>query len=110
MYGDTELVCLVNEIILPLPTLFAAEEFFKSALASHNKFRAIHNSPPLKLVIKMSKEAKEFAQKLLERGTKNQPMVHEDQLVLQKENEGENLASGGGNLGGLTAHGAIKNW
>lgn len=93
-----------------LSQLCSAEEFLKSALVSHNKFRAIHNSPPLKLNMKMSKEAEEFAKKLFERGTKNQTMVHEDQLVLQRENEGENLAAGGGGLGGLTAYGAVKNW
>lgn len=87
-----------------------AEEFHKSALDSHNKFRAIHNSPPLKLNMNMSKEAEEFAKKLFERGTRNQSMVHEDQLVLQREHEGENLAAGGGGLGGLTAYGAVKNW
>jgi len=88
----------------------SAEEFLKSALDSHNKFRVIHNSPPLKLNMKMSKEAEEFAKKLFERGLKNQSIVHEDQLVLQRENEGENLAAGGGGLGGLTAYGAVKNW
>ena len=58
----------------------------------------------------MSKEAEEFAKMLLERGKRNQPMVHEDQLVLRREHEGENLAAGGGGLGGLTAYGAVKNW
>ena len=90
--------------------LCSAEEFLKSAVDSHNKFRAIHNSPPLKFNMNMSKEAEEFAKKLFERGMRNQSMVHEDQLVLQKEHEGENLAAGGGGLGGLTAYGAVKNW
>lgn len=58
----------------------------------------------------MSREAEEFAKKLFQRGAKNQPMMHEDELVLQKENEGENLAAGGSILGGLTARGAVKNW
>ena len=93
-----------------LPQLCLADEFLNTALDSHNKFRAIHNSPPLKLNMNMSKEAEEFAKKLLERGTRNQPMVHEDQLVLKREDEGENLAAGGGSLGGLTAYGAVKNW
>lgn len=58
----------------------------------------------------MSREAEQFAKKLLQRGAKNQPMMHEDVLVLRKEDEGENLASGGSGLGGLTAYGAVKNW
>lgn len=58
----------------------------------------------------MTKEAEAFAKKLATNGAKNQPMAHEDQLVLRKENEGENLAAGGGNLGGLTGHGAVKSW
>ncbi|PFX24968.1 Golgi-associated plant pathogenesis-related protein 1 [Stylophora pistillata] len=85
-------------------------EFLKSALESHNRFRAIHNSPPLRINIKMLREAEQFAKKLLQRGVKKQPMVHEDVLVLRKEDEGENLASGGSVLGGLTAYGAVKNW
>ena len=60
--------------------------------------------------MKMSREAELFAKKLLKRGAKNQPMMHEDVFVLRKEDEGENLASGGSGLGGLTAYGAVKNW
>lgn len=82
----------------------------KSALESHNRYRAIHGSPPLKLNLKMSQEAEAFARKLAQMGAKNKPMVHEDRLVLQKENEAENLAAGGGSKGGLTAHGAVKDW
>ena len=37
-------------------------------------------------------------------------MKHEDQFVLTKENEGENIAAGGSGAGGLTAYGAVKNW
>lgn len=58
----------------------------------------------------MTQEAEAFAKKLAQIGAKNQPMMHEDQAVLQKKNEGENLAAGGSNIGGLTAHGAVKNW
>ena len=90
--------------------MLLAQEFIKSALDSHNRFRAVHNAPPLKLNLKMTKEAEAFARKLAQNGANNVPMAHEDQLILQKENEGENLAAGGGNVGGLTAYGAVKNW
>ena len=58
----------------------------------------------------MTWEAEAFAEKLAQIGAKSQPMVHEDHVVLQRKNEGENLAAGGSHIGGLTAHGAVKNW
>lgn len=37
-------------------------------------------------------------------------MVYEDQVVFQREYEGENLVVGGGGLGGLMVYGVVKNW
>ena len=88
----------------------SAQEFIKSALETHNTFRAIHNAPPLKLNLKLTKEANDFAKKLAQNGAKHIPMAHEDRLVLQKEDEGENLAAGGSIAGGMTAYGAVRNW
>ena len=90
--------------------LLSDEDFAKSALDYHNKFRLIHDALPLRLNLNMSKEAEQFARKLALNGAKNLPMKHEDQFVLTKENEGENIAAGGSRAGGLTAYGAVKNW
>ena len=101
---------LFSTNVLDDQIIISADQFLKSALEYHNKLRAIHKSPPLRINKQMSKEAEKFAKMLAQHGMNSQATIHENQLLLQEKNEGQNLASGGGKVGELTAKDAVKYW
>ena len=83
------------------------DDYFKrEALAAHNRYRAIHRAPPLKLDPQLSLEAQQFAKHLANLGGAH----HEIPTHLRKEEEGENVARGCSEWGGLTASGAVHRW
>lgn len=73
---------------------------------AHNRYRVIHRAPLLKLDPQLSLEAKRFAKQLAKRGTTR----HEIPKNLMMEREGENVARGCSEWGGLTASGAVHRW
>ncbi|PFX24966.1 uncharacterized protein LOC111330987 [Stylophora pistillata] len=83
------------------------DEYFKrDALAAHNRYRALHNAPPLQLSRELSAEAEKFAKRLAKVGV----AYHEINRNLRKEDEGDNVARGCSEWGGLTSTGAIHRW
>ncbi|XP_078365267.1 uncharacterized protein LOC144649614 [Oculina patagonica] len=80
--------------------------FQREALAAHNKYRAIHRAPPLVLSQQLSREAQHFANQLAKLGVAR----HEVNANLRREEEGDNVARGCSEWGGLTASGAVHRW
>ena len=75
------------------------------ALDAHNKFRSIHNAPPMILNREMSLDAKRFAEKL----AKDSALEHSPKNT--RPNEGENLAMGcATDEPPITASAAVKKW
>lgn len=100
-----------NHALFTLPNHFSftfpADDFFKrEALDAHNRYRAIHKAPPLKLDPQMSLEAERFAKNLAKLGGAR----HEIKANLRRDGEGENVARGCSEWGGLTASGAVHRW
>lgn len=73
---------------------------------AHNKYRAIHRAPPLELSQQLSREAENFAKNLSRMGVAH----HEVWENLKREGEGDNVARGCSEWGGLTATGAVHRW
>ena len=73
---------------------------------AHNKYRAIHRAPPLELSEQLSREAENFAESLAKTGVAR----HEVSGKLTMEGEGDNVARGCSEWGGLTATGAVHRW
>lgn len=86
---------------------FSTDDYFKrEALAAHNRYRTIHRAAPLKLDPQLSLEAERFAKHLAQQGGAR----HEIPGKLRREGEGENVARGCSEWGGLTASGAVHRW
>ena len=69
---------------------------------AHNKYRVIHKAPSLELDPQLSLEAKELAIHLAELGNARNEVT--------RDGEGENVARGCSEWGGLTASGAVHRW
>ena len=78
------------------------EYFQREALMAHNKYRSVHNAPPLELDPQLSLEAEQLAQLLTKPDGARKKV--------DMENEGENIARGCSEWGGLTASGAVHRW
>lgn len=93
-------ITLINILSLS----FIASQFEKEALNIHNRYRAIHNAPPMTLNCEMGWNAAAYAQKLADM----------DSLVqsgyIERPEQGENLSIGCYGDRELTAEEAIKMW
>ena len=90
-----------------LDTLHNQQNFPKNGEEAHNLFREIHAAPKIKLNDKMTKEAEEYAKKLVELN-KLEHSKPED-----RDNQGENLAMKCSEKEGeevMTAQEATRNW
>ena len=85
---------------------FTDDYFQREALEAHNRYRMIHGAPPLKLDPQLSLEAEKFAKHLAKLGSAR----HDIKSSLRKQGEGENVARGCSEWGGLTASGAVHRW
>ena len=86
---------------------FPTDDYFRrEAIEAHNRYRMIHGAPPLKLDLQLSREAEEFAKQLAKLGRAR----HDMKAKLRKQSEGENVARGCSEWGGLTASGAVHRW
>ncbi|XP_032222868.1 circumsporozoite protein isoform X2 [Nematostella vectensis] len=74
------------------------------ALSIHNKFRKVHNSPPMTLNAEMSKSAKEYAEKIAKSGK----FTHSSKE--ERDGVGENLSMGCSSKKGQTPEEAVTNW
>ncbi|EDO49462.1 predicted protein, partial [Nematostella vectensis] len=70
----------------------------------HNKFRKVHNSPPMTLNAEMSKSAKEYAEKIAKSGK----FTHSSKE--ERDGVGENLSMGCSSKKGQTPEEAVTNW
>ena len=68
-------------------------------LATHNKYRKIHNAKPMRLDRSLTQQARAYAQRLASMGN----------LQHSSSNDGENLAMACGS-GGLSARRAVELW
>ena len=81
-----------------------ASQFEKEALNIHNRYRAIHNAPPMTLNCEMSWNAAAYAQKLADMDTLVQSSY------IERPEQGENLSLGCFGNREQTAEEAIKTW
>ena len=82
------------------------KEFEEEAVITTNALRKIHRALPMKLNPELSRQAKEYAEKIASMGS----LQHDVDAVRQLD-EGENLAMGCKQFGvPLSAKEAITNW
>ena len=87
-----------------LPT--GETEFEDEALSITNAFRKIHRALPIKLSPEMSRQAKQYAERIASMGS-----LQHDYAAVKQLDEGENLVMGCKQIGvPLTAKEAITNW
>lgn len=84
---------------------FIASQFEKEALDIHNRYRVMHNAPPMTLNCEMSWDAAAFAQKLADMDS---GLIHSS--YDERPDQGENLAFGCTENRELTAEEAVKMW
>lgn len=111
--GDKPLVTTSNQRFVPVDEFGLpfygnqTDDYFRrEAIEAHNRYRMIHGAPPLKLDLQLSREAEEFAKQLAKLGRAR----HDMKAKLRKQSEGENVARGCSEWGGLTASGAVHRW
>lgn len=111
--GDKPVVTAFNQRYVPVDDFGLpfygneTDDYFKrEALEAHNRYRMIHGAPPLKLDPQLSLEAENFAKHLAKLGSAR----HDIKSSLRKQGEGENVARGCSEWGGLTASGAVHRW
>lgn len=103
----TEIPPNFRETLMFLFKINFTDDYFKrEALEAHNRYRMIHGAPPLKLDPQLSLEAEKFAKHLAKLGGAR----HDVKSSLRKQGEGENVARGCSEWGGLTASGAVHRW
>ena len=88
--------------LIILSGAFSALE--KEGLDAHNKFRAVHGSPPMTLNREMSDAAAVYAQKMADTGK----MQHSKRE--ERPGQGENLGMGCSTTKPLSLMQAITNW
>ena len=82
---------------------FYSGPYEEEGLAAHNKYRRIHDAPPMRLDSSMSQQAAAYAQRLARMGKLQHASSSE------RPGQGENLAMACGS-GGLSAQRAVDMW
>ncbi|XP_015766973.1 PREDICTED: uncharacterized protein LOC107345753 [Acropora digitifera] len=97
--------CDTRRLNKALNCLGIASQFEKEALDIHNRYRVMHNAPPMTLNCEMSWDAAAFAQKLADMDS---GLIHSS--YDERPDQGENLAFGCTENRELTAEEAVKMW
>jgi len=82
---------------------FYLGSYEEEGLIEHNKYRKIHDAPPMKLDSRMTQQAAAYARRLAGMGT----LQHSSSS--ERPGQGENLAMACGS-GGLSAQRAVEMW